>query len=148
MMMYHVFLRAALGLALSLNACSADLQSNLQTMTPTHVAQINLAPRRYSELVAKLDEEMKALGLNRYGASPGLSELRNREVLYVVYKTMPKEKWAFLDATDIVKHGRIDISIYSQFFADDKIRNDALSRVEKVLGQYGADLKERAHQSH
>ncbi|XVO23242.1 MAG: hypothetical protein HEQ15_12765 [Betaproteobacteria bacterium] len=80
-MTLHNFTTAAvLGLAMTMNACSGEMQ----TMTPTHVAQISLAPTRYGELVAKLDIEMKAVGLSRRGASPGLKELRGRDVLFYV----------------------------------------------------------------
>lgn len=139
-MTLHKFTTAAvLGLAMTMNACSGEMQ----TMTPTHVAQVTLSPTRYGELVAKLDIEMKAVGLSRYGAAPGLKELRGREVLYFDYRFKLSDKWTFLDGIDIIKHGRIDIGVYSQFFADEIVRKDAMSRVQKVLAEYGAGLKER-----
>ena len=139
-MTLHKFTTAAvLGLAMTMNACSGEMQ----TMTPTHVAQVTLSPTRYGELVAKLDVEMKAIGLSRYGAAPGLNELRNREVLFFVYQTKLSEKWAFLEGTDVIKSGTVDIRVYSQVYADEIVRKDAMSRVQKVLAEYGAGLKER-----
>jgi hypothetical protein len=132
-----------LGLVLTLNACSRERQTEMRSMTPTHVAQINLAPSRYGELVAKLDVEMKAIGLSRYGAGPGLKELKGREVLFFDYRYKLSDKWTFLDGTDIIKHGRVDIGVYSQYFTDEKVKQDAMSRVQKVLAEYGAALKER-----
>lgn len=75
-----------LGLVLTLNACSGEMQ----TMTPTHVVQLNLAPSRYIEFVEKLDLEMKAIGLSRFGAAPGLKELRGRDAIYFAYKKCQK----------------------------------------------------------
>jgi hypothetical protein len=51
----------------AMNACSQE------TMAPTHLAQISLAPSRYGELVERLDSALKASGLSRFAAAPGLS---------------------------------------------------------------------------
>jgi hypothetical protein len=143
-MTLHNFTTAAvLGLAMTMNACSGEMQ----TMAPTHVAQISLAPTRYGELVAKLDIEMKAVGLSRRGASPGLKELRGRDVLFYVYELERSNKkvfvGAFISITDIKKAGTVDMEVYSAVFADEKLKKDAMSRVQKLLAEYGAGLTER-----
>lgn len=111
---------------------------------PTHFAQISLAPDRYGELVSKLDSAMKASGLSRFGAAPGLNELQGREVLYIAYKFQLSDKWAFIAATDVVKAGTIEMHVYSMVLADEQGRKDAMSRLDAVLAEFGSALKVRA----
>lgn len=139
-MTLHKFMTlVVLGLAMTMNACSREMQN----MTPTHLAQITLASSRYGELLAKLDIEMKAVGLSRYGAAPGLNELRGRDVLYIEYRSKLSDKWTFINATDVIDVGKVEVRIYSAVIKDEKIRKDAMTRVQKVLAEYGTTLKER-----
>jgi hypothetical protein len=124
----------ALG-SLMMNACSQE------SRLPTHLAHITLVPDRYGDLVSKLDSAMKATGLSRYGAAPGLKELRGRDVLYIEYRLQQSDKWAFMTATDIVKAGAIEMRVYSTVLSDEQRRKDAMSRLDAVLAEFGSTLK-------
>lgn len=128
-------------LAMAMNACSHE------SMGPTHVAQINLEPSRYSELIARLDLEMKAFGLSKYGAAPGLNELVGRPVLFFVYKTSRSDKRVFLEIADVLKAGTIGVRIYSTDLADEQARKNAITRIDEVLSDFGSRLNVQVAES-
>lgn len=119
-----------------MTACSEEPR----TMTPTHVAQVHLSSGQYPTLVNKLDAEMSKSGLSRFGATPGLSELHGRNVLYFEYRLNRADVWAFLVAHDVKKIGVVEVHIYSSVLKDEKARQEAISRVESVLAMFDAHL--------
>lgn len=127
--------------AMAMSACSHE------SMGPTHVAQINLEPSRYSELIARLDLEMKAFGLSKYGAAPGLNELVGRPVLFYVYQMRPSDKRVFLELTDVLKAGTIGVRVYSTELADEQARRNAISRIDGVLSDFGSKLNVQVAES-
>jgi hypothetical protein len=131
------FLGAALLLCAAMSGCTHE------AMLPTHLAQIRLDPSRYGDLMNRLDSAMKASGLSRYGAAPGLRELRGRDVLYVAYR-MPSKKWAFITATDISKVGTVEMRVYSTVLTDGHLKEETMSRLDDVLAEFGSELKEQS----
>ncbi|MFN5350578.1 MAG: hypothetical protein ACK5A0_13770, partial [Polaromonas sp.] len=74
--------------------------------------------------------------------------LRGRDIASYVYELeATHQKFMVLqqDITelDVINGGTIEIAIYSAVLADEKVKQDAMSRVQKVLAEYGATLKER-----
>ena len=126
--------------ATAMNACSQE------SLLPTHLAQIGVEPSRYGDLITKLDLAMKSSGLSRYGAAPGLNELRGRDVLYIEYRLQQSDKWAFVTATDVIKAGTVEMRVYSTVLADEQSRRGAMSRLESVLAEFGATLKAQSHE--
>ncbi len=133
-----MLIRVLLLSATAMNACSQE------SLLPTHLAQISVEPTRYGDLIAKLDSAMKSSGLSRYGAAPGLNELRGRDVLYIEYRLRQSDKWAFITATDVIKAGTVEIRVYSTVLAEEQSKKGAMSRVESVLAEFGATLKLRS----
>lgn len=132
---------SSLLVAIAMNACSDD------SMGPTHVAQVNLEPSRYSELIARLDLEMKSFGLSKYGAAPGLNELVGRPTLFYVYKTSRSDKRVFLEIADVLKAGTIGVRVYSTDLADEQARKNAISRIDGVLSDFGSKLNVQVAES-
>lgn len=91
---------------------------------------------------------MKASGLSRYGAAPGLKELRGRDVLYVEYRLQQSDKWAFITATDVIKVGTVELRVYSTVLVDEQGRKDAMTRLDGVLAQFGSTLKAQPAEMH
>lgn len=142
MSLRRMFLGGALLLSSAINACSQEAR------LPTHLAQIDLEPSRYGDLVSRLDSAMKASGLSRYGAAPGLKELRGRDVLYVEYRLQQSDKWAFITATDVIKVGTVELRVYSTVLVDEQGRKDAMTRLDGVLAQFGSTLKAQPAEMH
>lgn len=132
-----VFLGAVVLLAMAINGCSEE------SKLPTHFAQIRVDPSRYGDLVDRLDSAMKLSGLSRYGAAPGLKELRGRDVLYIGYRTQTG-KWAFITATDIIAVGTVEMRVYSTVLTDERVRKEAMSHLDGVLAEFGSKLTEQA----
>lgn len=118
---------------------------------PTHAGQISLTPSRNGQLIEKLDVGLVGSGLSRRGGVKGLPELkksRGRDIASYVYELeTSKQKFMVLkqDITelDVINGGTVEIEVYSAVLADDSVKKDAMSRLQKILAEYGATLKER-----
>lgn len=124
------------GLAIVLGACG-------EARSPTHEAALVIDPARYGELVKKFDEAMQDCGLARYGAAPGLDELRGRKVLYFEYRQHKSDNWAFVTATDLLNAGTVDIRVYETALLDVQRRKDAMARLAELLADFGVALSSR-----
>lgn len=143
MKMQKLLLGCVLSLASMTSACSPP-----QKVPPvTHVARVHLEPGRYPEFLSRLDAEMAHVRLSRYGATPGLSELHGRDVLYFNFRPHLSDVGWFLSVDDIVKIGVIEIFIYTDFFKDEKDRTEAMTRLAAVLNAFGARLEERSEKN-
>lgn len=138
MNIHKLFVGAALSLASMVGGCSTE------THLITHVAQVHLDSARYSTLISSLDVEMSHIGLTRYGAGPGLIELKGRDVLFADYRFRMSDNWGFLTADDVQKVGVVEIRVYSTVFKDQRARHEAVARLNALLGTFGARLVERS----
>lgn len=120
---------------LLLNSCSQE------TKIPTHFSEVKIKPNSYKYLIDRMDFEMRNFGLSRYGAAPGLRELRKRDVLYFEYRFRESDKWAFLTGTDIVEAGTIEIRVYSNVLTDRK--DQIIARLGVILSEFGSKLIEK-----
>jgi hypothetical protein len=133
---------AAILFATMLNACSAPAPAHVIT----HEAKFNLDPSQYPALVSRLDAEMAQIGLTRYGAAPGLNELKGRQVLFADYRFNLSDKWAVLTVEDVNKAGAVTAYVYLTVLKEEKTRGDAISRINSVLAAFGSTLVERPKQ--
>ena len=128
-------------LALTAAALSVCASCSSESLAPTYEAKFALEAKRHPELVAELDGALKAYGLQRFGAAPGLNEVRNREVLYVEYRPDRASKWAYLTASDIAVQNVIQLRIYPEVLQTSSHKADALTSIQAVLTRYGAALQ-------
>ena len=130
-----------LGFALALSVAASSC-SPPENRAPEQVATIAIDPNRYADFLDKLDLAMRANGLSRYGAAPGLrlSELRGRDVLFVGYQ-LPNSKWPFVVVTDLIKAGQIEMRLDSKALTDELVREEAMSRLEGLLSEFGSTLR-------
>ena len=136
----HRFLMvAALSFSTVLSACAARAPSHVMT----HEARFNLDPSRHASLVTALDAEMAQIGLSRYGAAPGINELKGRKVLVADYRFQSSDVWAFLTVHDVNEAGDIRIYVYSTVLSEKNTRHDAIFRLDAMLSKFGATLVER-----
>jgi hypothetical protein len=130
----QIFVGVALSVASMVGGCTTETHLN------THVARIPLEPVRYAAFVSSLDAEMAKLGLTRYGAAPGLNEAKGRSVLFADYRFHLSDNWGFLTAHDIVKTGVIEVRVYPTVLKDERIRSEAMLRLNLFLETFGAHL--------
>lgn len=65
-----------------------------------------------------LDATLLPCNFTRFGAAPGLKELKNRDVLYYEYKLLETDKIPFLVFTDLVDEKEIDVRLYYSQLGD------------------------------
>lgn len=107
----------------------------------SHVALVRIDASLYAEFLNKLDAEMSKIRLTRFGATPALKELHQRDVLFFDYRFQLSDKLGFLGGSDIIKTGLIEIFVYQDYFGEESARADALARLSSVLSAYATKLE-------
>ena len=134
--------RSLLVFFLLLNAlCACDMKG--RTHVPSHVAEFYVATSDYRKMMAKFDKIAFSLGLKRIGASPGLNELKEREVLYAAYELRDgTERLVVLTVTDVMEAGRILVRVYADALVDFDQRARFVEEVAEVVGHFGGTVSE------
>jgi len=91
-------------------------------------------------MLDELDKVGSAFGLRRFGAAPGLKELRGREVLFGAYMNDIKGK-AAMDITDIQAPGKILLRVYGDYFDDRKEQLEFIGEVGRFVEGHGGRLR-------
>jgi hypothetical protein len=142
------FMKIILAVVLSLLLIVSVCSSTQKVPLATHVVRVHLEPSQYAEFLSRLDAEMAQIGLSRDGGrNADLSELQRREVFVFDYRLKLAENLGFLIGNDIVKLGLIEIYVDASFFKDERVRGNAMNRLETVLHAYGAHLEARTEKN-
>ena len=119
------------------SACTSEF------LKPTYEAKFRLSAEQQGEFKSLLDSALQPHGLNRFGAAPGLDELKKRKIFYVEYRPNIKSKWTYLSATDLLNQDTIEIRVYPEGLPSAQSPAAALASVKAVLTRYGASLQSR-----
>src|SRR5262245_2962635 len=132
--------KICLGLMLAQLSCAGACEVTTHSQVPSHVAEFAMSPSDYDVLLQELDKVGESFQLRRFGAAPGLPELKGRKVLYAVYK-LDRHAWrAALDLTDIKAEGLVTLALYGDFFGDSDARNEFIQDVSRVIAAFGGKL--------
>ena len=132
-------LPAALTIVLCTLIASACKQ---EARAPAFIASVSIAQSEQDEFVSSLDDALLKYSLKRFGAAPGLRELKGRDVLYINYRRELSDKWTYLAATDIVRQGVIEVHLYPEYFESAETRDSAFRSVQRLLAKYGSKLQQ------
>ena len=115
-----------------------------KSQVPSHQAEFMMSTDDYPKLLGELDNTAASFHLNRFGAAPGLNELKGREVLYADYKSNIDEWRAALDLTDVKLAGKVLVSVYIDYFDDSEQGTKFVAEVTRIIHRYGGTLKQHS----
>lgn len=136
--MRHVTL-VFLVLASFLGACDMPREA-AKGRAPSHQSELMMSSDNYPQLLLALDNVAASFQLERFGAAPGLNELKGREVLYVAYGTNSGGWRIALTITDVNAPGRLLLHVYSEYFDVSEQRREFVEKVDVIIQHYGGTL--------